>query len=62
MIILSEFHSDDSYRQALVYKEDGKYFVRQMEDGSVIYTRYFDSEDVAEIFAEDWVMRVNTND
>ncbi len=60
-MILSEFHGDGSDRQALVYKENGKFYVRQIEHGSMIAVRYFDSEDVAEIYAEDWVMEYGDN-
>lgn len=57
MKILSEYHGDRSIRQSLVYTNgDGKYYVRQIEDGLVRYTTKFDVLDEAEDFAEDWIM------
>lgn len=61
MNILSEYHGDKSIRQALVYKENGKYWVRQINEGNVVYTASFNYQESAEDFAEDWV-RGETNE
>lgn len=55
MNILSEYHGDDSSRQALVYKESTTYYVRVMNPETVRVLT-FKTRQEAEDYAEDWVM------
>lgn len=60
MITMSIFVSDDEKRKATVFKEtiDGKYYVSMMNETGTSFRADFKSEEDAEIFAEDWVMKV----
>lgn len=56
MKILSEYHGDGSYRQALVYEENNHYCVRLL-DREYMIVKTFNTEQQAEDCAEDWVRR-----
>lgn len=55
---LSEYYSDDTTRRASVTKdlETGKYRVSVISDSGSAFTSVFDTEDLAEQFAESWVI------
>lgn len=55
MKILSEYHSDGSERQALVYKDHSMFSVRLTGPNSVI-VQSFKTEQEAADCAEDWVL------
>lgn len=55
MKILSEYHSEGSERQALVFKENSLYSVRLTAPNSV-KVQSFKTEQEAEDCAEDWVL------
>jgi hypothetical protein len=60
MITLSSYTSDDEKRKATVFRDqnDGKYYVSMTNEFGTSFRADFSSEEDAEIFAEDWVMKV----
>jgi hypothetical protein len=60
MITLSSYISDDEKRKATVFRDqnDGKYYVSMTNEFGTSFRADFSSEEDAEIFAEDWVMKV----
>ena len=59
MITLSSYISDDEKRKATVFKEqiDGKFYVSMTNDFGTSFQTNFSTEEAAEIFAEDWVLK-----
>jgi hypothetical protein len=53
-MILSTYEEDN--KSANVCKQDGKYVVMYYKDNEYIRTRECNSEENAEIIAEDWVI------
>ena len=60
MITLSSYISDDEKRKATVFREqiDGKYYVSMTNEFGTSFQTNFPTEEAAEIYAEDWVMKV----
>ena len=60
MITLSSYISDDEKRKATVFKEqiDGKYYVSMTNEFGTSFRANFPTEEAAELYAEDWVMKV----
>ena len=60
MITLSSYTSDDEKRKATVFREpiDGKYYVSMTNEFGTSFRANFSSEEDAEMYAEDWVMKV----
>lgn len=60
MITLSVFMSDDEKKKATVFKEtiDGKYYVSMINETGTSFRADFKTEQDAEVFAENWVMKV----
>jgi hypothetical protein len=60
MITLSSYISDDEKRKATVFREqiDGKYYVSMTNEFGTSFRANFSSEEDAEMYAEDWVMKV----
>ena len=60
MITLSSYTSDDEKRKATIFRDqnDGKYYVSMTNEFGTSFRADFSSEEDAEIFAEDWVMKV----
>jgi hypothetical protein len=56
---LSEYISEDGKRRSTVLKntETKQFVVRATSDSGSVYTATYDSEEDAEQFAEDWVMK-----
>ena len=52
--------SDDEKRKATVFREqiDGKYYVSMTNEFGTSFQTNFPTEEAAEIYAEDWVMKV----
>ena len=57
MIELSKYFGDNNYRGATVYRDENGYFATVKSYSGVYYTTRFDSEEDAEIYAEDWVKK-----
>jgi hypothetical protein len=59
MITLSSYTSDDEKRKATVFRDqnDGKYYVSMTNEFGTSFRADFSSEEDAEIFAEDWIMK-----
>ena len=57
MKILSEYMSDDTKRKAIVFIQDKMYYVRATADTGTPYVADFHNEELAENFAEDWVLK-----
>jgi hypothetical protein len=59
MITLSSYISDDEKRKATVFRDqnDGKYYVSMTNEFGTSFRADFSSEEDAEIFAEDWIMK-----
>jgi hypothetical protein len=59
MITLSSYTSDDEKRKATVFRDqnDGKYYVSMTNEFGTSFRADFLSEEGAEIFAEDWVLK-----
>ena len=60
MITLSSYTSDDEKRKATVFRDqnDGKYYVSMTNEFGTSFGANFPTEEDAEIYAEDWVMKV----
>ena len=60
MITLSSYISDDEKRKATVFREqiDGKYYVSMTNEFGTSFRANFTTEEAAELYAEDWVMKV----
>ena len=60
MITLSSYTSDDEKRKATVFRDqsDGKYYVSMTNEFGTSFRANFSSEEDAEMYAEDWVMKV----
>ena len=56
---LSEYISEDGTHRSTVLKntETKQFVVRAVSDSGSVYTATYDSEEEAEQFAEDWVMK-----
>lgn len=52
---LSKYYGDDNDRVATVYKDKDGYFASVKSATGVYYTARFETEEDAEIYAEDWV-------
>lgn len=52
MELLSEYYSENGQKNAKIFRDDTTYVVEILNN----YSRYFSEED-AENFAEDWVMK-----
>ena len=52
--------SDDEKRKATVFREqiDGKYYVSMTNEFGTSFQTNFQTEEAAEIYAKDWVMKV----
>ena len=59
MITLSSYISDDEKRKATVFREqiDGKYYVSMTNEFGTSFQTNFPTEEDAEIYAEDWVLK-----
>ena len=57
MIELSEFYSKNGTKSAKIYRDGNTFFASVKDETGVYYTTRFDSEEDAEIYAEDWVKR-----
>lgn len=57
MIKLSEYYDEMTNKTATVYKDEGRYFVSIKTDSGTTFGSYHETEDVAEQYAEDWVMK-----
>jgi hypothetical protein len=59
MITLSSYTSDDEKRKATIFRDqnDGKYYVSMTNEFGTSFRADFSSEEDAEIFAEDWIMK-----
>lgn len=55
---LSEFYSDDKKRSASIIKELGtsKYIVKLINDSGSAFSASFETEEDAEVYAEEWVV------
>ena len=60
MITLSSYISDDEKRKATVFREqiDGKYYVSMTNEFGTSFQTNFQTEEAAEIYAKDWVIKV----
>jgi hypothetical protein len=60
MITLSSYTSDDEKRKATIFRDqnDGKYYVSMTNEFGTSFRANFSSEEDAEMYAEDWVMKV----
>ena len=60
MITLSFYISDDEKRKATVFREqiDGKYYVSMTNEFGTSFSTDFLTEEDAEVYAENWVMKV----
>ena len=60
MITLSSYTSDDEKRKATIFRDqnDGKYYVSMTNEFGTSFRADFLSEEDAEMYAEDWVMKV----
>jgi hypothetical protein len=60
MITLSFYISDDEKRKATVFREqiDGKYYVSMTNEFGTSFRTDFLTEEDAEVYAENWVMKV----
>ena len=60
MITLSFYISDDEKRKATVFREqiDGKYYVSMTNEFGTSFQTNFQTEEAAEIYAKDWVIKV----
>jgi hypothetical protein len=59
MITLSSYMSDDEKRKATVFRDqiDGKYYVSMTNEFGTSFRANFTTEEDAEIYAEDWVLK-----
>ena len=59
MITISSYMSDDEKRKATVFREqiDGKYYVSMTNEFGTSFRANFSSEEDAEMYAEDWVLK-----
>ena len=59
MITLSSYMSDDEKKKATVFKTqtDGKYYVSMMNEFGTSFVTDFSTEEAAEIYAEDWILK-----
>ena len=55
--LLSEYFSDDEKCSAKVFFDNVNYFVVCITDTGTTYKSMWDSEQLAENFAEDWVLK-----
>ncbi len=60
MITISSYMSDDEKRKATVFREqiDGKYYVSMTNEFGTSFQTNFQTEEAAEIYAKDWVIKV----
>ena len=57
MIELSKFYGDNNNTEATVYRDANGYFATVKSATGVYYTSRFNTEEEAEIYAEDWVKK-----
>ena len=55
---ISEYFSDETNKKASIVKElgTGHYIVRLMNDSGSSFSATFETEELAEAYAEDWVL------
>ncbi len=60
MITLSSYTSDDEKRKATIFRDqnDGKYYVSMTNEFGTSFQTNFQTEEAAEIYAKDWVIKV----
>lgn len=57
MIELSKFYSEDKQKIATVYREDVNFFTSVRSKTGIWYTSKFETEEHAENYAEEWVLK-----
>lgn len=57
MIKLSEYIGEETSRIAKVYKDKNKYVVTAKDKFGNHFSSYHESEETAEQYAEDWIMK-----
>ncbi len=57
MMKLSEYIGEESSKTAIVYRDKKKYVVSAKDKFGNHFSSYHESEETAEQYAEDWVMK-----